>query len=235
MTEADTCRKLVLPKLVSAGWDSEPHSFTEQRSFTDGRTMGTEISAVKNSEDAEKETIGLRDFQAPFNVVSQLSTIYTQRPAGECCFDGVQVEIDADGKQLRVVKLTDYTAEKVWTRAKRAKGQRLNAKVNVARTVSAFSLQHSAFPHSPRRQRADRLKQQHVAFFEFFAPEAREILNELLEKYAADGEVQFSLPDILKVPPLSQHGTVGEIAKVFGGNDQLRSAVTELQTLLYAA
>ena len=30
-TEADTCRKYVLPKLIDAGWDNEPHSFTEQR------------------------------------------------------------------------------------------------------------------------------------------------------------------------------------------------------------
>ncbi len=36
-TEADTCRKYVLPKLITAGWDNEPHSFTEQRTFTDGR------------------------------------------------------------------------------------------------------------------------------------------------------------------------------------------------------
>jgi len=26
MNEADTCRKYVLPKLVQAGWDNEPHS-----------------------------------------------------------------------------------------------------------------------------------------------------------------------------------------------------------------
>lgn len=37
--EADTCRIYVLPKLVDAGWDNEPHSFTEQRSFTDGRIV----------------------------------------------------------------------------------------------------------------------------------------------------------------------------------------------------
>lgn len=37
LTEADTCRKYVLPKLVAAGWDSDPHSFTEQKTFTDGR------------------------------------------------------------------------------------------------------------------------------------------------------------------------------------------------------
>ena len=38
-TEADTCRKYVLPKLIDAGWDNEPHSFTEQRTFTDGRIV----------------------------------------------------------------------------------------------------------------------------------------------------------------------------------------------------
>ena len=37
MNEADTCTKYVVPKLVSAGWDTAPHSFTEQRTFTDGR------------------------------------------------------------------------------------------------------------------------------------------------------------------------------------------------------
>lgn len=38
-TEADTCRKYVLPLLIQAGWDHEPHSFTEQRTFTDGRIV----------------------------------------------------------------------------------------------------------------------------------------------------------------------------------------------------
>ena len=37
--EADTCRKYVLPKLIDAGWDNDPHSFTEQRTFTDGRIV----------------------------------------------------------------------------------------------------------------------------------------------------------------------------------------------------
>jgi type I site-specific restriction endonuclease len=38
-TEADTCRKFVVPKLQAAGWDSAPHSIAEQRSFTDGRII----------------------------------------------------------------------------------------------------------------------------------------------------------------------------------------------------
>ena len=41
MTEADTCRKYVLPKLTQAGWDNDPHSFTEQKTFTDGRIVGS--------------------------------------------------------------------------------------------------------------------------------------------------------------------------------------------------
>lgn len=39
MNEADTCRKFVVPKLVSAGWDTAPYSFTEQKTFTDGRII----------------------------------------------------------------------------------------------------------------------------------------------------------------------------------------------------
>src|SRR6266545_401306 len=39
MNEADTCRKYVVPKLQGAGWDNEPYSIAEQRSFTDGRII----------------------------------------------------------------------------------------------------------------------------------------------------------------------------------------------------
>ena len=39
----------------------------------------------------------------------------------------------------------------------------------------------------------------------------------------------------LKVVPISQHGNPSEIAQVFGGPDELKNAVDELQRLLYAA
>ena len=38
-TEADTCRKEVVPKLVEAGWDNAPYAINEQRTFTDGRIV----------------------------------------------------------------------------------------------------------------------------------------------------------------------------------------------------
>jgi type I restriction enzyme, R subunit len=39
MSEADTCRKLVVPKLLAGGWDNDPHSIAEQLSITDGRII----------------------------------------------------------------------------------------------------------------------------------------------------------------------------------------------------
>jgi len=38
-TEADTCRKYVVPMIQAAGWDDDPHSVLEQRSITDGRII----------------------------------------------------------------------------------------------------------------------------------------------------------------------------------------------------
>jgi hypothetical protein len=57
----------------------------------------------------------------------------------------------------------------------------------------------------------------------------------LLNKYAEHGPAEFSIPDSLKVPPLSELGNVSEIAKRFGGVDAFRVAVSQLQSLLYAA
>ncbi len=39
LSEADTCRKLVVSLLQAAGWVNEPHSIAEQRTITDGRIV----------------------------------------------------------------------------------------------------------------------------------------------------------------------------------------------------
>src|ERR1039457_2248433 len=48
-TEADTCRRYVVPKLQTVGWDTEPHSIAEQRQFTAGRIVvaGTKATRQK--------------------------------------------------------------------------------------------------------------------------------------------------------------------------------------------
>jgi type I restriction enzyme R subunit len=96
---------------------------------------------------------------------------------------------------------------------------------------------HLAFnaPLRTRRERAQQLRTRQPDVFTRFGREGRAILEELLEKYAAHGEAEFVLPDVLKVPPISNHGQVADIIRLFGGAEQLRAAVTELQEQLYAA
>jgi len=169
-------------------------------------------------------------------------------------------ELDPDGKQLRVVKYSDYAADKVRTLfpgAIRMREQWANPKEraemirqleergvtfnDLAEAIGQpdadpFDLLcHLAFnlPLRTRRERAERLKRDRKDFFDQYGPEARTILEELLEKYAQHGTAQFVVPDILKVPPISQRGNVIEIAKYFGGAEKLREAVDELQTILY--
>lgn len=185
-------------------------------------------------------------------------------------FDGGQVEIvahivhelDPDGKQLRVVKFTDYTPEKVRTLYRNASDLRTQwadpeqrgeiiqrlaergidfddlAQAAGHPDADPFDLLcHVTFnaPLRTRRERADRLKKEKKDFFDQYGPQAKEILAELLEKYAEYGTAQFVIPDVLKVPPISERGDVVEIAEFFGGAEQLRAAVNQLQTLLYAA
>lgn len=96
---------------------------------------------------------------------------------------------------------------------------------------------HLAFnaPLRTRKERAELLKRERKDFFEQFAPEARQILDELLEKYAVHGPGEFQFPDVLDTPPISEHGNVSEIIRLFHGADRLREAVSDLQKLLYAA
>ena len=185
-------------------------------------------------------------------------------------FDGGQVEIaaevvhelDADGKQLRVVRYTDYAAEKVRTLCLTAAELRkqwadpdgrheiieslAERGIDFEQLAAALKrpdadpfdlLCHVAFnaPLRTRRERAERLRKERKDFFDLFGPEAKQILNELLEKYAEHGDAQFQIPDVLEVPPISQHGNVIEISEKFGGADKLREAVVQLQALLYAA
>jgi len=171
-------------------------------------------------------------------------------------------ELDPDGKQLRVLKYSDYAAEKVRTLYPSApelqkqwanpserseiidklaqRGIRFDELAETAKQPDAdpFDLLcHLAFnaPLRTRRERAQRLREERKDFFEQYGPEARAILGELLDKYAEYGTAQFVLPDVLQVPPISHRGNVIEIAKLFGGSEKLRDAVNQLQTLLYAA
>jgi type I restriction enzyme, R subunit len=170
-------------------------------------------------------------------------------------------ELDPDGRQLRVVRYTDHAAERLralvpsapelrrrWAQPQQRaeiiaalaeRGVTFDALAEAAGQPEAdpFDLLcHLAFnaPLRSRRERALALKREKKDFWSRFGPEARTILEELLDKYAEHGDAQFVLPDVLRVPPISGHGQPAEIIRLFGGAEPLRSAVTELQNLLYA-
>ncbi|MGE0769291.1 MAG: EcoAI/FtnUII family type I restriction enzme subunit R [Hyphomicrobiaceae bacterium] len=171
-------------------------------------------------------------------------------------------ELDPDGNQLRVVQFTDYTADKVRTLFRNAnelrsewadpdrrrdiidrleeRGIDFDELAETANQPDADPLDllcHLAFnaPLRTRRERAQRLRTDRRDFFDQFGPDARQILDELLDKYTEHGTAQFLIPEVLELPPINEHGNVIEIAARFGGVEQLRRAVIQLQTLLYAA
>ncbi|MDF0590998.1 type I restriction-modification enzyme R subunit C-terminal domain-containing protein [Methanotrichaceae archaeon Mx] len=165
-----------------------------------------------------------------------------------------------DGKLLRVVKLTDYTAEKVRTfypaSELKEKWADLEERAEILSRLEERGIDfeelaqaagrpqadpfdllcHLAYgaPLLTRLERAEKLRKKERNFFDRYGPEARAVLEELLEKYADHGIGEFEIPEALTLPPISGYGNVKEISGFFGGPERLRAAVRELQTLLYA-
>ena len=243
------------------------------RLFADPAFDGDPVQVTEEEIAKDGEVTAVRETPAPYDVTIETEPKIVEPPPDErrkFYFDGGQVEIaahlvyelDPDGRQLRVVRYTDYAAEKVRTLCPTAPELRARWSDPVQRSEIIEKLEergidftelaevagqpeadpfdllcHFAFnaPLRTRRERAQRLREERKDFFDRYGPEARQVLDELLEKYAEHGDAQFVLPDVLHVPPLSRHGTVADIVKLFGGAEQLRAAVTELQSQLYAA
>jgi type I restriction enzyme, R subunit len=237
-------------------FDGDPVRLTEEELQEDGQTRV--ITDTFEEEETEEAPGGPDVVEPPSD---ERRKFY---------FDGGQVEVaahlvyelDPNGKQLRVVRYTDYAADAVRTLCPSAQelrkqwanpDQRNEIIQALAERGVSFEelaeqakqpdadpfdlLCHLAFnaPLRTRRERAQRLRQDRKDFFERYSPEAREILDELLEKYAQHGDAQFVLPDALHVPPISQHGQPGEIIRLFGSPENLRQAVTDLQVMLYGS
>jgi type I restriction enzyme R subunit len=170
-------------------------------------------------------------------------------------------DLTPDGKKLRTVEITKYIGNEVRTLTSDAANLRVswaNAEKRAAllaeldgRGIDFPSLAaeagepdadpfdllaHIAYntPLRTRRDRADKLKKDRADFFAGFKPEARQVLETLLEKYATHGVGEFTLPSALEVPPLALMGSVSDIANRFGGVPQLLDAVDRLQNHLYA-
>jgi type I restriction enzyme R subunit len=171
-------------------------------------------------------------------------------------------ELDAEGNVLRTFQYTDYTRENVrrlipsaahlrelWPVSERRaeildslrqKGVDLEALAEAAHQPEADPLDlllHVAYnaPLLTRRERARQLRSTRQNFFNTFTPAAREVLDVLLDKYADRGlDNLLNWNEVLKIPPLSERGTLLEIAALFGGPEKMKDAVEKMQALLYA-
>ena len=239
-------------------FDGEPTRITEEEMNESGETESTTETIPEGQESPPEDDAGPVIFEPP---TGEPRKFYFDGGQVEIVAHLVH-ELDPNGKQLRVVRYMDYAAESVRSLAPTSADlrQRWADADKRSEIITALNergidfdqlaeqtgqtdadpfdlLCHLAFnaPLRTRRERAQRLKSERKDYFEKFSPEARQVLDELLEKYAEHCDAQFVLPDVLKVPPISTHGQPAEIMKLFGGPIPLRQAVNELQGLLYAA
>lgn len=92
---------------------------------------------------------------------------------------------------------------------------------------------HVAFDKKPltRRERAENVKKRDV--FTKYGPQARAVLDALLEKYRDEGVLNLDDTNVLRIAPFSGMGSVVQLIKAFGGKEGFEKAVHELQDALY--
>lgn len=171
-------------------------------------------------------------------------------------------ELDPDGHILKTMAYTHYACDQIrrllpsaehlqiiWPEAKQReeiiaelskRGVELDALAKAASQPDADPLDlllHVAYdaPLLTRRQRAQAVKSKRANFFNTFTPAARDVLLVLLDKYADYGFNELvNWNTLLNIPPLSERGTTLEIAALFGGPQEMRKAVEQMQELLYS-
>jgi type I restriction enzyme, R subunit len=245
-------------------FDGEPALITEDEMNQQGEVVNEEVSTPSADDTYPEDISGFGDayISEPLETSGRPPRkLYVDTGSVEIVAD-IVYELGTDGKRLRMVKLTDYTGEKVreiftsasdlrskWSNAEERssiietleeKGISLEELIEISGDleVDPFDLLCSlAFnaPRRSRRERAETLKKERKAFFEKYGTDARQILDEVLDKYIDHGTPQFKIPDILKIDPIALHGNVIEISTKFGGAENLRNALSEMQALLYAA
>jgi type I restriction enzyme R subunit len=92
---------------------------------------------------------------------------------------------------------------------------------------------HVAFDKKPltRSERAQNVKKRDV--FTKYGPQARAVLDALLEKYRDEGVLNLDDANVLKVTPFTAMGSVVQLIKAFGGKEGFEKAVHEMQDALY--
>jgi type I restriction enzyme R subunit len=240
-------------------FDGEPALITEEEIDQDGNQIEGTFEEVQGEEAVEEAAVP-RVPTISDDSEGKFKKYYVDGGRVEIAAD-IVYELDSHGKRLAVVKYTDYAARQLrsmytsaaelrskWSKPEQRE-QILSLLVDRGITFEQLAettkqsdadpfdlLCHVAYnaPLRTRRERTERIRKDKKDFFDKFGDEAKQILNEILDKYIEFGTEQLTDMNILKVPPISLHGNLMEISALFGGPTALRDSLGELQNLLYA-
>ena len=165
---------------------------------------------------------------------------------------------DANGKLLRQESIVDYTKENIrgeyasldnfirqWSREEKEKIREMLLERGIDLElmkseqdmidVDDFDfICHVAFDKKPltRKERANNVKKKD--FFSKYSGIAKEVLENLLDKYMNTGIYEIEKTEILKLDPFQKLGKPAKIAGYFGGKAGYMQAVKELEKAIYA-
>jgi type I restriction enzyme R subunit len=234
------------------GFDGQPAMLTEEEEGAPSKPVKVIIKPF--TEDVD-ESVTITD-----DSERELKKLYVDGGVVEITADTVY-SLDDSGKRIRAISYTEYAGKTIrsmftsvdelrskWSEAQQraaivgsledrgiSLGQLLNASANPE--ADPFDLLCNLAFNAPvhtRRERAERIRKDE-GLFGRLRPEARKILSEVLDKYIEYGATQLDDVNVLKIAPISDFGNVMEIAQFFGGPEQLKETLGEMQDLLYAA
>lgn len=241
-------------------FDGEPPLITEEEIDTDGNIIDGEEWIPDDADLGEDEEWEETEEEEETGGVVREPRQKYYISEGEVSIAAETVQIlGADGK-LRTIQFTQYAKEQIktlfpslnelktnWNNLEQRKhifealeeaGISIEQLMEITNNKEAdpFDLLcYVAFDLKPltRKQRADLLKKNKPDLFKELSEKAQEILNLIIEKYIEFGPNQLT-PEIIAVSPISEKGNSYEIVLEFGGIDQFKNIIEQIQTLLYS-
>jgi type I restriction enzyme R subunit len=242
------------------GFDGDPVRVKVATGDDDLSTVETEIDVTPVIDELSGGTV---DFNDPAAALAEDQSPYGTRRQKvvvngvEVTVLKERVQYLGDDGKIITESLRDYTRKNLrrayaslddflatWRHAERkralldeleAKGVLLSAlQEEVGHALDPFDLLcHVAYdrPALTRRERAEQVKKRDV--FARYGPQARAVLDALLDKYADAGSLDLENPEILRLDPLNAFGMPMQIVKAFGGKPAFDAAIHTLTDELY--
>ncbi len=175
-------------------------------------------------------------------------------------WNDVHYQLESDGRTLRLVEYRDFVRDRVlaldlsptdlrtrWAVADTREALReqleqdscidmddLMQKLGHPEADPLDLLIHTAWelPLVSRTERSQRVRREHQEFLTSFGPQARQVLDALLDRFAEHGSDELTVKT-LRVPLYPGMGNIFELAEHFGGRSALHQAIDSLGQRLF--